>query len=470
VPAHSALAAGARALREVVFGFDWREPLREAVTQAGGTVEVEVPLPPPAAAYASSRHEITANLVDADGTSGALTRHAATVQDPRLPSVPRTAAGLLWTSRPGASEEVELGLSFAAAPNAAYRVYLTDEIGLQVRESVPEGGRLSRASVADLGVRSQDGVIANQRRDRNRYRLLTSNPVKSQGDTLSYTLLLPRSLQTVQFLRFVPVTDAGVESAFADVPLVAVAVPLDRRAPAPRLEVRTKADATGVHVNVVAEGIDFALLGEAGGPMPEFRLRRAAGPVASAIYAPVIGSGRLEMRDERLEADFEDDQVEPFVRYTYWAEVRMPPEKRLAEGEEVFPAGVVTPATAAQREDAAANYSLPSPATMVVTRTPTPPTLASAQVEVALTAAAPPRRFKVRASGLRAPVVGAIGSFALQAYQQTQDGDWQRVGPPRAVDAAAVEVEVGDCSNVGLVLVDPLGRRSPMHIAAAPQA
>jgi len=466
VPAYPSLAAGALALSTVVLRCSWGVVIPPIpVTPAGGTFSREVALPLPTEPYAASEAGAEAQLQDVAGRSAAPAARNVSVRDPRLPDVPRTAAGLLWTSRPGAAEEVELRLSFPAPDNAIYRVYITDERALGVREAVSDGAALSRAAVADLGVRSADASVSAHRTDRSRFRLLAEHGIGASGGLLRYTLALPRSLETVQFLRFVPVTEAGLESAFADVPLVAVAVPSDRAPPAPRLEITQASGDAAVHVAIIAEGIDHAALARLGGGPIDYRVRRTAGPVASASYAREIQGGHLAPKNGRFEADFTDVTADTYVRYTYWAEIRMPAEKRLEGEQEVFPMGVVTPSTQPQRSAAKGVYSQPSAAATVVVRPAAAPRVDAVQVEAVLVATQPARKVKVRLTGVPTPSRLAIGSFAMEIFRQPAGGDLQHLATSFPVAFGVAEAEVDDCARVGIVLIDPLGNRSSVAFA-----
>src|SRR5205085_7496147 len=90
---------------------------------------------------------------------------------------------------------------------------------------------------------------------------------------------------------------------------------------------------------------------------PSFRIRRAVGAIADPIYARLVAEGFLAhdasqdpavvFRSAAPEAT--DGPLEPFVRYVYWAEVRLPPERRLPVGVAPLDAAVTAldPANAA---------------------------------------------------------------------------------------------------------------------------
>lgn len=141
----------------------------------------------------------------------------------------------------------------------------------------------------------------------------------------------------------------GAEPPFDSCGIVAVAVPDSRGPVAPRIDGHVD-PATGARtLRVVTDGFDRSALqrdelglfdpGVAGTEPPRFRIRRAVGPVADPVYARVLREGPMQILNSAatpavFEATFLDDGgvgrgLEPFVRYVYWAEVRLPPERRI---------------------------------------------------------------------------------------------------------------------------------------------
>jgi hypothetical protein len=61
--------------------------------------------------------------------------------------------------------------------------------------------------------------------------------------------------------------------------------------------------------------------------------RRASGAVPDGVYAREIGRGALALDGETFVATIDDlptaDGLLPYVRWFYWADVRMPAERRL---------------------------------------------------------------------------------------------------------------------------------------------
>ena len=137
--------------------------------------------------------------------------------DPRSPPVPRTGIGIVWSSRPAPATDVEFRLRFSGVPGARYRAYLSDSRGLEL--ALFEGERpRTRAEIAVDG--AQKGLAGVGLRER--FRLLTDEPLKPAADgRVLFDTRLPRALETVQFLRFVPLQRPGRRSAVRELPAAA---------------------------------------------------------------------------------------------------------------------------------------------------------------------------------------------------------------------------------------------------------
>ncbi len=193
----------------------------------------------------------------------------------------------------------------------------------------------SRGRVAAAGCRR---VLDGGQIDRTAFRLLTESPVVAGADGAVFTTRLPRSLETVQFLRIVPLGPDGAEPPFDSCGIVAVAVPDSRGPVAPRIDGHVDPATGAATLRVVTDGFDRSALqrdepglfdpGVAGTEPPRFRIRRAVGPVADPVYARVLREGPMQILNSAatpavFEATFIDDGgagrgLEPFVRYVYW--------------------------------------------------------------------------------------------------------------------------------------------------------
>lgn len=382
IPCIEELAAGSKPLASVVVSLDGASQSKPA---AAREALFEMPLRD---LEEPRRVEAHAHFIDEDGTPGPEAVHAIELAAPRWPAIPHTGIGIVWASRPGPSPDVELRLSFAGQPGARYRLYMSDARALGIPESA-NGRPRTRAEIAVDGANRALAQLDLQ----EKFRLMTAAPIEAPLEgVVGFDVTLPRALETVQFVRVVPLSARGIEAPFASCPLTPVAVPSDRRPPAPRIE-PTIDPATGVaRLRIVAEGLDLVALaaaepglfggnGEASRP-PEFRLRRASGVVPEPLYAREIARGALSLvgegDEQRFEAIVEDPPAPvgmlPYVRYWYWAEVRFPPERRVPPGvhERPVPAGGIQPTADHQRIDAPAAFSQPSPAAMVIRVLPPP--------------------------------------------------------------------------------------------------
>jgi len=186
-------------------------------------------------------------------------------------------------------------------------------------------------------------------------------------------------LETVQFLRVVPLNAEGAEAPFDKCGIVPVAVPNSRLPPTPRLEGKVDSDSGFARLEIFADSFDRALLerdepgifnpSSQGNQPPEFRIRRAVGKVKDVVYAHPIATGPLALQapatsDTVFSATFTDDSsgrgLEAFVPYVYWAEVRLPPERRLPANVIPESPGDVTTIYPANAEDQPRPWSLPS--------------------------------------------------------------------------------------------------------------
>jgi hypothetical protein len=483
VPAFESLPAGSRPIASVRYSTD--SPFVQEERPAPQTQsELVFSSSLPAVAPGADRSKIVNVKVEFENAVGAkaFTEVALKVVDPRPARVPASAKGLVWTSRPAAAEEVELRVSCAADPGSRWRVYVTDFNALKDALSESERDVASRCEMAAAGAKlvGQDVV------DRDRFRLVTHEAIAAAGNTLTFETTLPRALRTVQFFRFVPLTAEGVERAFAQCPFLPVAVPSDRRPPPPRIETAMQGDGS-VKITVVADGLDLArliheqpgLFADPPDPMaspPEFRLRRSTGPVADTLYARelVVATGadglrrpgRLQWNEdlERFEATYVDADVEGFARYFYWAECRMPAERRLKPGviEEQLP---FVPFAPTQAQDSPGEYSDASPAAMAIPIPLDVPQLGVTQIYCSYAAAA--------GWALDVSVVGgptepkhSIGPFFVELYAQSADKpDFQSLGKvelaagsgnlPTTTFAGPVPSAV----TVTAIVIDPIGRR-----------
>jgi len=476
VPALADMSAGSRALARVLIEFDGAVQDAPAPPD-GGTLKFDFNLP---ALMPMETRAVTATarFEDDQGAQGTPASLTLDVADPRSPPVPRTGIGIVWTSRPAPATDVEIRLRFTGVAGARYRAYLSDTRGLDIAPMAGDRPR-TRAEMAVEG--AQRGLAGVGLRDR--FRLLTEPPLVPGADgSVLFETRLPRALQTVQFLRLVPLSARNAEAAFESCPLLPIAVPSDHRPPAPRVQAIVDAVRGVVALSVHAQGLNLPALQAAEPGLfeeppaadavpPEFRLRRATGAVPDDIYAREIARGALQRQGGEFAAVLEDPTpLSPYVRTFYWAEVRLPAERRLPPGmlEVALPAGAIEPAQPAQRQDAPAAFSARSAPAMAVLVPEQVPDLLAAVVAASVGAGGAPGRWRLSLQISGAPVVSAraVGSYRVRLHLQLDGGDWAaEAGEAELVDGAlTLDIEragvVVPLLSVALVLVDPIGREA----------
>ena len=397
-----------------------------------------------------------------------------------------TGTGLIWTSDPGPSPEVEVRIKWPSDDGRQYRVYLTDAAGMEIKPNELSGETPpSRGLVAKVG--------ATKTGDRLQFRLLTDPPLTASGGTTYFTSTLPRTLETVQFLRVVPLGSDGDEFDFGACRVVAVAVPESRRPVAPLLDGSVD-PATGVATLIVStDELDETVLlrdepglfdpSKKGKEPPKAVIRRAVAGVADPIYAKRIGNPVPMTKDPvtgRYTATITDDNggrgLEPWVKYVYWAEWQMPPERRLpAHTDEV--AGAVEAVDPSANKPRPRPFSAPS-APRVVMRVPNalPAAPTPEGIDVTVAAGPTPETIAVAVTLADPPQVHkkAEASYRLALWTQWNNapirpidnvggtplaGTWPEIGAGQLTTVVAKAA--GDVSlQLRLAYVDPLGRMS----------
>jgi hypothetical protein len=491
VPLAENLTAGALPLSSLEVTVDATTQTPAVVEDTVATLIFDLPA---LARHENRRLTISARFFDTAGTASATEDASISITDPRPPKIIPTGPALIWTSRPGPSADVELKLAWQGIPGHRYRAYLADAQGIGVATSDGAGPH-SRAQIGVDGAALARGGALDRR---DRFRLLTDPPLQAAADgTVTMDEFLPRTLSTVQFLRVIATSDNGVEAPFAQAGLIPIAVPTDRRQPPPRLQIVVDPDTGTATVTILAVGMNLVDLRaqepglftdppDPAAHAPEFRLRRAASAVGDPIYAREVARGFLRATTvdgatmmTAIIVDATAKPLEPFVAYAYWAEIRMPAEKRIPVGviEIPEPAGAhgISPA---QEADATAAFSLPSPPAQAMRVPLEPAVLDAGQITVTTTAGAAPNTYLINlaVSGAPTTVANAIGSYAVRLWRQEADG-------------AIVQAEAGDLTldngslswssaalrfvgaipavTLHLLLVDPLGRSGAVTAVVA---
>ena len=397
-----------------------------------------------------------------------------------------TGTGLIWTSDPGPSPEVEIRIKWPSDNGRQYRVYLTDAAGMEIKPN-----ELSSETPPSRGLVAKVG--ATKTGDKRQFRLLTDPPLTASGGTTYFTSTLPRTLETVQFLRVVPLGSDGDEFDFGACRVVAVAVPESRRPVAPLLDGRVD-PTTGVATLIVStDELDETVLlrdepglfdpSKKGKEPPKAAIRRAVAGIADPIYAKRIGNPvpmRKDPATGRYTAAIMDDNggrgLEPWVKYVYWAEWQMPPERRLpAHTDEV--AGAVEAVDPSANKPRPRPFSAPS-APRVVMRVPNalPAAPTPEGTEVTLAAGPTPETIAVAVTLADPPQVHkkAEASYRLALWTQWNNapirpidnvggtplaGTWPEISAGQLTTVVAKAA--GDVSlQLRLAYVDPLGRMS----------
>ncbi|MBO9519879.1 MAG: hypothetical protein J7493_17605 [Porphyrobacter sp.] len=343
-------------------------------------------------------YQLSAWFTDVEGKTSEATLRTVHVVDRRPPRIPPAGVGIIWTSRPGPSEDVELKLRFDGDPDVRYRAYIADARALGIEQNAADGSPRLRAEIAVEGASQHN--LAGYARDS--FRLLTATAIS--GDTIDFVERLPRSFETVQFVRIVPESDRGVAADFTACPVVPVAVPSDKRPPSPRVDLRPDPATRTAQILIDADGLDlqalertepglFSTPPDAAALAPEFRLRRSIATVPDPLFAREVASGLLQLAGEPPRRHFvaetedgADGGLEPYVRYWYWAEVRMPPERRLPPGfvDAVPVPGSVGPVDSRLVRNAPSEFSAASAAASVMLVPDEIPSLAAATIAATL--------------------------------------------------------------------------------------
>jgi hypothetical protein len=425
--------------------------------------------------------DLAVRFIDSAGTESEPFTQQLEIADARAPVPIPFGYGLIWTSRPGAAQDVQLALDWPAPAGQQHRAYVADAASLGLAGA-------SRAAIADAGVkRALAGEIAGAE-VRKCFRLLTDEPVAAGGDgVVRFRSTLPRALQTVQFVRIVPISAGGVEADFDACGLVPVAVPADRAPPPPRLRVLAANEGSFPTLRIETTGLNLALLERAepglfagGDPAraapPEYRLRRASGAIPDPIYAREAARGPLARDGAGGGTTFVvslqgDADPAPYVRYTYWAEIRMPPERRVLEPE-VPVADAVAGAAAAQMAHCPAIWSpVSAPLTIVHAPAGKPPAPLAADIDARFVVA----DARIELTLHNAPPPGPGGQWLLRIWRSADDGALEQVAPDTPVSSDLIQWNgtiVAGTAQVGLAvaLVDPLGRQGQMTQVAVENA
>jgi hypothetical protein len=494
VPRLDDLPAGAFDLATLDVGIN--APDHHFNLAAPGMSSIEIDVPPLTEGQVETTYRVVGRYTDTVGSPSDDAEVFFTVRNFRSPVILDAGIGLIWTSDPGPSPEVEVKLKWPSAAGNQYRVYLADQAGMGITpaELADEGPVPSRGHIAKVG--------ATKPGDRKQFRLLTDPPVIAAGSTTVFTATLPRSLETVQFLRVVPLGSDGDEAEFDKCGIVPVAVPESRRPPPPQVDASVDPATGYATLHISTDGADRSILerdepglfnpGEAGNEPPRAILRRAVAGVADPIYARRIVKEPVAMTLDpatgRYVAKIEDNNgdrgLEPYVNYVYWAEWQMPPERRLPAKVTEIHVGEIEAVDPSSIRDRPRPFSPPS-APRVVTyvpaagpRAPVPEDVvvsieaspAPDTVTVALKLAEPPSTHKLAAERYRLTIWTQWLNKPIEVIKNA-NGTELSASWPEIESGEVATVIAKDLENNGLMLrlamVDPVGRMSTITLKPA---
>jgi hypothetical protein len=237
---------------------------------------------------------------------------------------------------------------------------------------------------------------------------------------------------------------------------------MDRPAP-PLLDAITD-PVVGLTLTIRARGLQPDLLAAAPGGLPEYRLRRTRRGL-DRHFAPVWKSGHLTGPDAEgvwtATLTVPPVQLDPFVRTTWYAEVRYPPEPAILPGPVPLPAdGGVEPVWAMVGDSSEALWSelsLAAEALLVPLGPPAAPPAPAVTTQ-------PDGSVVLTLTGLPTVHGATSDPYRLEVYRG-QPGEV--VAQRDVLDLLTPNVSWTDPAPVpadaryDLVIVDPLGRRGP---------
>ena len=494
VPRLDKLPAGSFGIAAIRLGIDALRPDPIDLSASGITNHV---LEVPAVSDEVTRFAVVGQYIDSEGNESEIASVDFEVRNFRAPVLLKTGVGLFWSSDPGPAPEVEVKLRWNAPAGSRHRVYLADQAAMQITaQDVADDpvGATSRGLVAVKG--------ANREGIKKHFRLLTDPPLEARDGVATLATQLPRSLETVQFLRVVPLGSDGEEADFAKCGIVAVAVPESRRPAAPRLDASVDPATGAARLTVSTDAVDEIVLrrdepglfevAERGDRPPLANIRRAVAGVADPIYARQVGSPAPMSRDAatgRYVATLDDDNggsgLEPFVSYIYWAEWRMPPERRLP-ADFTEEDSEITPVDATSSEDRPRPKSPPSAPRAVMrmpATAPVAPDIAAVQIErlagatpdtiaLRIRVADPPKAHKLAGKRYRLAAWTKWDGESIEPIRNADgvilDGAWPSIESGLLAIEIAKPAAGAPALTVMLAFVDPADRLGGVTSIHAP--
>jgi hypothetical protein len=380
-PNPSALGPGCPPLELVRINVPGQTPDDHPAPVPGDALETTVPAPETEVGESTT---CTVTVVFNPDQPASPSRQATlTVTDPRRPAPLDTAPTVLWATRKNAVGQAEIDVTWAAHPgHSGYKVYLADE-NVLTAELDRLGVVISASPNRATRVESIYG-FRNLPFKREAFTLISEAPLSAAGGTVRWRHAVPGSLQTLQFIRVVPVASNGAEAQFDSCGLIAVAVPTADQPPPPGIDMKNNGD-SGIELSVSAAGIAEEVLDRlrAGSTAsPEYQLRCTAAD-SDPAYQTVISSGDLEaVPANTYQAPIPPGDLASLPRYvplSFTAQVRYPGEVSERPGAVPIP----SPVSATWGPDATtphpSEWSAPSTSVTTLITAPTPQMHAVAQ-------------------------------------------------------------------------------------------
>ncbi|WP_405702825.1 hypothetical protein OG209_39140 [Streptomyces sp. NBC_01383] len=456
-PDPGSAAPGSLPIVELRVGVDG-EPLAPRPLDPGETVVLEA-TPEPFDVGERRSVRIVSTYLDADGTASPASENDCAVHDTRAPQVVPTSPMVLWAGQKDATGLAELALRWPPQPHAdRYRIYLGDarrlagELGLSLPLTPV---RATQAHPIHLA--------GDQLTTKSAFTFLGETGGAPSGDGfVHFATRIPGGLRSIQFVRVVPLTAGGAEAAFPSCGLVPIAVPVQDRPPPPLLDARTDPN-LGLTLTLRAHGLRPELLGAAPGSAPEYHLRRTSRGV-DGHYAPIHLTGYLSGPDAdgvwSATVNVPPVELAPFVHRVWYAEVRYPAEPALPPGVVALPAdGGIEPAWSTVGSSSEGLWSEPSLAAESLLVPPdgpgapaAPDVTTGADGSVALSL-----------GGLPTALPAADAPYLLEIYRGTAGtlAEQQAVVPVLDPTLSWTDPSPVPDAHFDLVVVDPIGRRSP---------
>jgi hypothetical protein len=398
------------------------------------------------------------------------------VVDPRRPASIVTAPRILWTTRPNPAGSAEIDLRWSAAPgHAGYRVYVADERVIAAQLGIDPASPNRAIRAAALCEHQHEPMR------REAFTLITDTPLDAGGDG-SVRLVHPLggALQTVQFVRIVPLSGAEVEAPFNDCGLVPVAIPAPDQPPTPAIHVGGDGDQPTVEVE--AHGVNGTVIKrlQSGLPdAPEYRIQCSDAATGSYLYGALLDEGKLTAAagdPDTYHASVPADtlaKLPAFVSVALTAQVRYPAEVSTMPGALPLPSPVGRTAGPLDRQPS--QWSAPSAPVTAMRTAPAP--------DYAATAHRTATGVDVVISGLPVTHPKQVAPWRLVLWRKTTNGDLDRLDPtdPELSVQPAVSAGVDgweippnlsvldtdpNTDGYQAVLIDPLGVMAPMKFIA----